>query len=285
MKKLSPLNARTLRLMERTGCSIFMSDRSYGNPSIGRYSRHEPSEAFTIGAGINLKKRNVETMHKADLIQIINRPHREYEQDEYKITDLGVMIVGELRTADFEPKITIKPYFNDSEIKAILKEWHDEDRGWIFLTEFAIEGRRIDAYALGLWESTRYLSIGYEIKVNRGDLLSELKDPYKREVAMRNCHQFYFVTTKGLAHHTEFPEDCGLIEIWKNKSRHIVIDAPVRDIGNPSWLLAGRIAQRANQEYHEHYDWNSGLFVGECRPMPELEQEKDLADAKEDSLS
>jgi len=273
MKKPSPLNARTLRLMERTGCSIFMSDRSYGNPSIGRYSRHEPSEARTIGAGINIKKRNVDTMLKAGLIQIINRPHRQYEDDEYKITGFGIAVVDNLRTEDFEPKKTTKPYFNDSEIKAILQEWHNDDGGWIFLTEFAIEGRRIDAYALGLWVATRYLSIGYEIKVNRGDLLLELKNPEKRAVAMRNCHQFYFVTTKGLAHHTEFPEDCGLIEIWKNKSRHVVIDAPVRDIGNPSWLLAGRIAHRAGSEYHEHYDWNTGFWVGECRPMPELEQE------------
>jgi hypothetical protein len=285
MKKPSPLNARTLRLMERTGCSIFMSDRVYGNPIIGRYSRHEPSEARTIGAGINIKKRNVETMHKDGLIQIINRPHRQYEDDEYKITDLGIMIVGELRSADFEPKKAIKPYFSDSEIKAILKGWHDEDGGWIFLTEFAIEGRRIDAYALGLWMATRYLSIGYEIKVNRGDLLLELKDPDKRAVAMRHCHQFYFVTTKGLAHHTEFPEDCGLIEIWENKSRHVVIDAPVRDIGNPSWLLAGRIAHRANQEYHQRYDWETGWVVGECSPMPELEPEEGLSDAQENPLS
>ncbi len=252
-----------------------MSDQHYGNPTIGEFSRYEPSEARTIGAGINIQKRNVLTMLKAGLIQIINRPHKEYVQDEYKITDLGIMIVGEMRTEDFEPKKTIKPYFNDSEIKAILQEWHNDDGGWIFLTEFAIEGRRIDAYALGLWIATRYLSIGYEIKVNRGDLLSELKNPEKRAVAMKHCHQFYFVTTKGLAHHTEFPEDCGLIEIWKNKSRHVVIDAPVRDIGNPSWLLAGRIAHRAMSEYHERYDMSTGMWVGECHPMPELEQESD----------
>ncbi len=250
-----------------------MHDRWSSLPTIGEYSRSEPSEAFTIGAGINLKKRNVDTMFKEGWLRIVNRPHKEFENDEYKITARGIMAIRGLKTDDFEPK-TVRPYFTASEVAAALKEWHDGDGGWIFLTELAIEGRRIDAYALGLWMATRYLSIGYEIKVNRGDLLSELKDPEKRAVAMRHCHQFYFVTLKGLTHHTEFPEDCGLIEIWKNKSRHVVIDAPVRDVGNPSWLLAGRIAHRANREYHQQYDWNTGFWVGECRPMPELEEEE-----------
>lgn len=248
-----------------------MHDRWSSFPTIGEYSRREPSEAFTIGAGINLKKRNVDTMLKEGWLQIVNRPHKEFENDEYMIAARGIEVVRKLRTEDFEPKKTVKPYLTASEIKAALQEWHGSDGGWIFLTEFEIEGRRIDAYALGVWMGTRYLAIGYEIKVNRGDLLSELRNPEKRAVAMRHCHQFYFVTPMGLAHHTDFPDDCGLIEIWKDKSKRIVIDAPIRDVGNPSWLLAGRIALRAGQEYHQQYDWMEGIWVGECRPMPEEE--------------
>lgn len=245
-----------------------MHDRWSSTPTIGKH----PDDAYVIGKGIKLQRKNALVMIREGWLEIINRPQTQYGNDEYTITAQGISSINNLREEDFKPKTT-KPYFTASEIAVILREWHGDDGGWIFLTEFAVDGRRIDAYALGLWESTRFLSVGYEIKVNRGDLLSELKEPEKRAVAMQYCHQFYFVTIKGLAHHTEFPQDCGLIEIWKNKSRHIVVDAPIRDVGEPSWKFAGRIAKDSCRQYHQRYDWMNDRWVGECRPMPELEQE------------
>ena len=106
----------------------------------------------------------------------------------------------------------------------------------------------------------------------RSDLLSDLKNEHKRKPALQYCHQFYYVTTKGLARQLEFPDDVGLIEIWRNKSRHILIDAPMREIDKPDWKLVGAINQRALKEYFRRYDWTKDEWVGMNREIPELEE-------------
>jgi hypothetical protein len=249
--KPSPLNARALRLMRDTDCRIHMGNNSYSNPQIDTHG----TEAHGIGLQIRLQRRNVIKMLGEDWIKIVKHPEDTWKQTEYGITAHGIDVLNYLNRQDFKPS-TIQPYFSADEIKAILQDWHQSQGGWIFLVELGIDGRRIDAYALGMWASYQFIAISYEIKTSRADLLADFKDPAKRRPALENSHQFYYVTTKGLAHHTEFPPGVGLIEIWENKSRHIVIDAPLRKISCPSWKLAGIIARNAAQQYHRRYNWD-----------------------------
>jgi hypothetical protein len=63
---------------------------------------------------------------------------------------------------------------------------------WTCTTEFA----GIDFLAISAWGKGR--RIGYEVKVSRGDMRSELLEPGKRARAVAMCNEFYFAVPAGL---------------------------------------------------------------------------------------
>lgn len=63
---------------------------------------------------------------------------------------------------------------------------------WVTLTEWC----GIDLLALDCWQSGHV--IGYEVKVSRSDLRSELLNPTKRMEAVSRCTEFYIATPPGL---------------------------------------------------------------------------------------
>ncbi len=55
------------------------------------------------------------------------------------------------------------------------------------------EWRGIDVVAFSAWHSAqRYARVGYEVKVSRGDMRSELLNPGKRQRNVEWCNEFYF---------------------------------------------------------------------------------------------
>lgn len=58
------------------------------------------------------------------------------------------------------------------------------------------EWRNIDLLALDAWQSASV--VGYEIKVSRSDMRSELLKPAKRAEAVAMCTEFYFAVPAGL---------------------------------------------------------------------------------------
>ncbi len=79
----------------------------------------------------------------------------------------------------------------------------------------------LDAFAMRRsWRKP--LSIGYEIKVKRGDFLKD--DKWMSYLPF--CNQFYFVCPTGLIEKKEVGDQCGLIHI--KKSTRVVVKAPYR---------------------------------------------------------
>lgn len=99
-------------------------------------------------------------------------------------------------------------------IKSLLIDKHKED---IIVTECKMgsAGSRIlDAWVMKKTWSPK-TTIGYEIKVYRGDFLQDDKwTDY-----LDTCHQFYFVCPWGLIQKEEIPQDVGLMWCSKNGSR------------------------------------------------------------------
>lgn len=93
-----------------------------------------------------------------------------------------------------------------------LRKRHRKDSGWEQFPEFQLWTRRIDFLAVRLYNSGPPL-VGYEVKVDRGDWLAELKDPDKKIEAMEFVSEFYFAAPKGLIPKEEVPKGCGLVEI------------------------------------------------------------------------
>lgn len=58
------------------------------------------------------------------------------------------------------------------------------------------EWQNIDLLALEAWQSAEV--VGYEVKVSRSDLHSELMDPTKRSAGVAMCTRFYFAVPAGL---------------------------------------------------------------------------------------
>jgi len=71
------------------------------------------------------------------------------------------------------------------------------------------EWRNIDLVAFSAWSSAScYARIGYEVKVSRSDLRSELLSPGKRELNVKWCNEFYLAVPEGLLK----PEEIEFVE-------------------------------------------------------------------------
>lgn len=102
--------------------------------------------------------------------------------------------------------------------------------GWEYMTGL---GRFVDGVAFNLWPSGKngHVIIAFEIKVSRSDFRNELKDPKKREAAVKLADEFYFVTPKGMLRPEEIPHECGLIEVKEDGSARIRVRVP-----EPDWM-------------------------------------------------
>lgn len=114
----------------------------------------------------------------------------------------------------------------------------------IIATEVTViydQQRRIDAMAVPILSGAA--SIGFEVKVDRSDFLSELQDPRKREAAMEIVQYFYFVAPPFVIGLSEVPPECGLIR-WDGMNLTIDQEAPWLGKNPPSWELVAAITKR-----------------------------------------
>ena len=111
--------------------------------------------------------------------------------------------------------------------------------------------RRIDFLAVATWPSLECAAIGFEIKVSRGDFLSEVKSGKYREW-MQFCEKFIFATAPNVVYRPEeIPDQCGHVEIrkWGDGYRVKVLKpAPRHQVGLPPWRLFGAVLNRARIE-------------------------------------
>ncbi len=97
---------------------------------------------------------------------------------------------------------------------------HRSTSEWIFLRELRVgtafrgnAAQRLDAFALNCLPHTSMRRVCYEVKTSRSDFLCEMKQPIKRRVGLRYSNEFYFVTPVGILNTSEFPIECGLVEV------------------------------------------------------------------------
>jgi hypothetical protein len=106
--------------------------------------------------------------------------------------------------------------------------------------------RYLDAWVIGCYPSSGLVKTAIEVKISRSDFGREIKNPTKRDSALRISNLFYFATPKGLIAEKELPDDCGLIEVDALTGKaSITVEAPFREIGVPSWVFVASLARRA----------------------------------------
>lgn len=92
-------------------------------------------------------------------------------------------------------------------------------------TGYGRDVRTADALAMGLWPSRGLHLNGFEIKVGRGDWLSELKKPAKAEEIAQYCDFWWIVAPKDIVKLEELPALWGLMVLHGNTIR-IIKQAP-----------------------------------------------------------
>lgn len=92
----------------------------------------------------------------------------------------------------------VKFGWSAAEIKTALRTHHPGERNGNFVGRWTCieEWCGIDLLALDAWADAAV--VGYEVKVSRADLRSELLNPTKRMEAVSRCTQFYFAVPAGL---------------------------------------------------------------------------------------
>lgn len=107
--------------------------------------------------------------------------------------------------------------------------------------------QRIDVWAMNLWPSLGFEKVAYEIKVDRRDLLHELKHPEKRQAALAISDRFYFATPFAMVNAGELPREAGLVELHERTGRiQIIKQAPLRPVTDlPSWALVASLLRRS----------------------------------------
>lgn len=97
-------------------------------------------------------------------------------------------------------------------VQRALRKLHDRRNGWELFPEFQLWTRRVDALAVRLYNSGPPI-VAYEIKVERGDFLAEMRSPDKRAEAEEIAAECWFAAPKGLIAPEELPEGWGLVEV------------------------------------------------------------------------
>jgi len=113
---------------------------------------------------------------------------------------------------------------------------------------------------------TRFNIDIFECKINRADLLNEIKsEKYKKYLPY--CNRFYFVTPRGLTDKEEIPKECGLI-LKSEKSFYPRKSAPVRypeiDI---EMLMALIFMRKRTNKNTEHRYWLSHKDSNELKKL------------------
>jgi len=106
--------------------------------------------------------------------------------------------------------------------------------------------RYLDAWVIGCYPSAGMVKIAIEIKTSLSDFKRELRNPMKRDSALRISNLFYFATPKAMLTEKDLPDECGLIEVDSLTGKaDVTIEAPYRECGAPSWIFVASLARRA----------------------------------------
>lgn len=84
---------------------------------------------------------------------------------------------------------------------------------WFLFHEVTLGDRRMDALAVGCFQSHGWRLVGIEVKENRADWLRELKDPAKGDALFQRTDEWYIAAPEGIVQPDEVPEGWGWIRV------------------------------------------------------------------------
>jgi len=194
----------------------------------------------------SLNRYTLQRLVDLKLIEYVGKP-----KYCHTVSELGKVVLASLEPEAFIP--TKPEYTEDDLIKALRLRYPYEE--WVFFAHQASgvgthrdTGRYMDAWAMNTYPMNKHLKLAFEIKVSRSDFMRELKQPQKREFAMKVSNQFYFVAPEGVISPEDLPEGCGLLTLNGSEELKEKVKAPRRDAKEPTWNFIGALARRLQYE-------------------------------------
>lgn len=105
--------------------------------------------------------------------------------------------------------------------------------------------RYADAVAFGLWASHGHAIEGIEVKVSRGDFLSEMRQPEKSEPVMRFCNRWWLACPSGMVSPNELPTTWGLLELTEGGQLRQKVKAPKLEPVPPTLGFMAALVRRS----------------------------------------
>lgn len=113
---------------------------------------------------------------------------------------------GEREMSGTETPVTSAALVGEIRSRYCRPEWHVEE-------EVTLAGRRLDVVAFNLWGARAYRTVGFELKVSRGDWMRELADFQKSGEWTAVVDEFFVVAPGGIVRPEELPVGWGLLEL------------------------------------------------------------------------
>ncbi len=152
----------------------------------------------------------------------------------FQLTHAGKDIYLAAREVEYSGSGNI--YTEQDVFRALKKKWGSD---WFLFPQIRLRGYQdtiVDVLAIQHASGPNLVRI-FEIKVSRGDFLSELKKPRKRINAMELANDFYFAAPVGVIKEKEIPEGCGLVESHRGGKVYVTLEAPHSASESPTWPL------------------------------------------------
>lgn len=146
-------------------------------------------------------------------------------------------------------------------------------------------GRSADGFAMCMWPSQGHEISGFEIKVDRGDWLNELKQPQKSQAVMQYCDRWYVVASPGVVDPREVPKNWGFIEA-KGGKLFTKIKAPLLEAVPLTRTFVSALLRKATENVVSVEVYRSELGAQYDKGVKDTEKkaaeaEKKLADHRE----
>jgi hypothetical protein len=124
--------------------------------------------------------------------------------------------------------------------------------------------RRIDVVAVGLLKRSDYLIHGFEVKVSRSDLLSELREPAKAASAQRYCDRWWLAlsTTDLLKDSDKVPKHWGIIACSGRGMKVHRQPQPIARVESPEFRAALLHAGQRSPGYRWAMGYQAGIQRG-----------------------
>ena len=145
---------------------------------------------------------------------------------------------------------------------------------------FRSSPRRMDMLALGCWPSRGLFVHSIEVKVSKGDLARELREPKKAEAIARYCDQMWIAAPKGVADPDALPLNWGLYEVSASGTRVAKQATGLEPLPlDRGFLMAViRACMKRNSEESEIQDRINGAVGKALEEMRQFNDEKNARD-------